>query len=230
MGVALVTETRPTSDAFSRLRLVLQSRQSSRIQPMMPGAQFKKCPRCQAPHPLDAPACQCGHTFRTKFVTPEHTQMFQQPMAPQQPQLPGPGGPAPSQTIQCPNCRMMYPTFIPVCQCGFNFQTGAMPQMNQTTFWQTAYPAPQYGFSLQNTRLVITGLLWFFAGHFGAHRFYLGHTRSAIWMIALNVIGFVTIFFLVGYIFFIAVACWWMYDLYLMLTGQLRPIDGSRLI
>lgn len=151
--------------------------------------------------------------------------MFQQPTVPQQPQLPG----AKSQPIQCPNCRAIYPTYVPVCQCGFNFQAYAVPNPNQTTFWQTAYQQPQFGFNLQNTRLVITMLLWFFTGQFGGHRFYLGHTRTAIWMIVLNVVGIITSVFFVGIFLVLGVALWWMYDLYLMLTGKLRPIDGTPL-
>jgi len=43
--------------------------------------QFKACPQCQQPAPLDAPVCsRCGRQFRTQFVPPDQTQMFTSPM------------------------------------------------------------------------------------------------------------------------------------------------------
>jgi len=67
-------------------------------------------------------------------------------------------------------------------------------------------------------------LLWFFAGAFGGHRFYLGRTGSAVGMLALNIFGWLLILaagaglFLLG-----ALGVWLLVDLFLipgMVAGQ----------
>jgi TM2 domain-containing membrane protein YozV len=78
--------------------------------------------------------------------------------------------------------------------------------------------------------MLITLLLWFFVGHFGAHRFYLGHVNTAVIMLVLYLIGWATICLVVGWFALVAVWIWWIVDLIQILTGQLRPIDGSRLV
>jgi len=41
---------------------------------------FKVCPQCQTAAAIDAPHCQaCGHVYRTQFLPPDQTQMFQGP-------------------------------------------------------------------------------------------------------------------------------------------------------
>lgn len=51
-----------------------------------------------------------------------------------------------------------------------------------------------------------TYLLWFFLGFLGAHRFYLGHTRSAIvqLLMCLSIIGIIPLAF------------WWLIDAFLI--------------
>ena len=49
-------------------------------------------------------------------------------------------------------------------------------------------------------------------------------------MLLLEVVGWVTICFFVGYFILLAVTIWWIVDLIQMLTGNLRHIDGSRLV
>lgn len=53
--------------------------------------------------------------------------------------------------------------------------------------------------------LAVTYLLWFFLGAFGAHRFYLGKTGTAVAMLilTLTLIGYIVTFF------------WWIVDAFL---------------
>lgn len=90
-------------------------------------------------------------------------------------------------------------------------------------FWQTTYVQQD------STRLIITILLLVFLGQLGAHRFYLGYHREAVWMLILSLIGIATACILIGYFFLIATMLWAYYDLYLILTRQLRPADGTPL-
>jgi len=67
--------------------------------------------------------------------------------------------------------------------------------------------------------------LWFFLGFFGAHRFYLGRTRSAIFqlLLCLSIIGLIPLAF------------WWLIDAFLipdMVRDEnletIRKLDGER--
>lgn len=59
-------------------------------------------------------------------------------------------------------------------------------------------------------------LLWFFVGWAGAHRFYLGQTGSALAMLLLNVVGWLTATFLIGFLFLAVWGVWWLVDLFLI--------------
>ncbi|HVT13545.1 MAG TPA: NINE protein [Fimbriimonadaceae bacterium] len=144
---------------------------------------------------------------------------------------------APGAYKVCPQCQTATELHAQACpRCGHPFRTQFAPPPNQTQAFynpqagqgQVPYPRPQYG--PDSNRLLVTILLWFFLGHFGAHRFYLGHTNSAVGMLVLELVGLCTLCILVGYLVLLAVAIWWIIDLIQMLTGNLRPIDGSRLV
>lgn len=60
--------------------------------------------------------------------------------------------------------------------------------------------------------VVLAYVLWFFLGGFGAHRFYLGKTVSAIIMLAMTVLGILTSVIGIGLIFLIIVGIWWVID------------------
>ena len=115
--------------------------------------------------------------------------------------------------------------------CGHNFQTqfnphpGAPGPPQAQPHWD-----PNWANRPDSNRMLITLLLWFFVGHFGAHRFYLGHVNTAVIMLVLYLIGWATICLVVGWFALVAVWIWWIVDLIQILTGQLRPIDGSRLV
>jgi len=58
--------------------------------------------------------------------------------------------------------------------------------------------------------------LWFFIGWAGAHRFYLGRSGSAIAMLALSIIGFITAFIGVGLVLLLVVGIWALVDAFLI--------------
>lgn len=62
----------------------------------------------------------------------------------------------------------------------------------------------------------VTYLLWIFLGGFGGHRFYLGRNGSAAVMLILGILGWLTIWIVVGLIFFIPLGIWLLVDLFLI--------------
>ncbi|AMM86529.1 TM2 domain-containing protein [Martelella sp. AD-3] len=73
-------------------------------------------------------------------------------------------------------------------------------------------------------------LLWFFVGWAGAHRFYLGRPGSAIAMLLLNVVGWLTAVFIIGLVFLAVFGIWWLVDLFLisgMIDAQKSALRNS---
>ena len=64
--------------------------------------------------------------------------------------------------------------------------------------------------------LAVAYLLLIFLGPLGVHRFYLGKTGSALVMLALSVIGWATLFIVVGLVFLVAVGIWVVVDVFLL--------------
>lgn len=59
-------------------------------------------------------------------------------------------------------------------------------------------------------------LLWFFLGCFGAHRFYMGRTGSAVGMLSLFLGSCILSVFVIGMIGFPILFIWWLVDAFLI--------------
>lgn len=80
-----------------------------------------------------------------------------------------------------------------------------------------AAAAPGHGQGRRS--LLVAYVLWWFAGAFGAHRFYLGATQSAIAMLGLLVaaIGMIFLLPVAGFALLIGWACWYLADAILII-------------
>ncbi len=77
------------------------------------------------------------------------------------------------------------------------------------------------------SRLATTLLVWFL-GIFGAHRFYLGKTGTAIAMLILGLLYFITVWFWgIGFIFLIAVGLWALIDFIMAVAGTMKDKEGK---
>ncbi|QLQ19144.1 MAG: TM2 domain-containing protein [Exiguobacterium profundum] len=63
---------------------------------------------------------------------------------------------------------------------------------------------------------LVAYLLWFFVGPFGAHRYYLGKTASGLVMLALLIVGFLTVVLYIGAIFLGILGIWMIVDAFLI--------------
>ena len=72
----------------------------------------------------------------------------------------------------------------------------------------------------------ISYLLWFFLGGFGAHRFYLGRTGSAIAMLVIYVVSWILTFVAIGALGLIVIGIWWIVDAFLI-PGMVRDNNES---
>jgi len=84
--------------------------------------------------------------------------------------------------------------------------------------------APAAGIS-PKSRLATTLLAWFL-GYFGAHRFYIGKTGTAIAMLILGIVGIPLCFVLVGIPIVIGVAVWSLIDFIIAVSGNMKDKDG----
>lgn len=62
-------------------------------------------------------------------------------------------------------------------------------------------------------------ILAIFAGSLGIDRFYIGNKELGIAKLALSVVGFFTLFFLIGIFLWIAVAIWQLVDIFLIMDA-----------
>ena len=75
------------------------------------------------------------------------------------------------------------------------------------------------------SRLATTLLAWFL-GHFGAHRFYIGKTGTAVVMLILGIVGWATIWiFGLGLVFLIPVWIWALVDFIIAVVGKMTDKD-----
>lgn len=64
--------------------------------------------------------------------------------------------------------------------------------------------------------MVAAYVLWWFLGLFGAHRFYLNRTGSAVAMLVITLVSLPLMFFLVGFITIGITSIWWVVDAFLI--------------
>lgn len=70
--------------------------------------------------------------------------------------------------------------------------------------------------------------LWFFVGAFGGHNFYLGRTVPAVLQLGLSIVGWATLWFMIGWFFLAALGVWLIIDAFLI-PGVIRSdIDLKR--
>ncbi len=74
----------------------------------------------------------------------------------------------------------------------------------------------QMTFQAQKKSTGAAYLLWFFLGGFGAHRFYLGQTGTAIAQLVLFVLGWLTFIVVIGMFLLIALGIWLLVDAFLI--------------
>jgi TM2 domain-containing membrane protein YozV len=141
----------------------------------------------------------------------------------------------PSAYKVCPKCRSASDLTVRVCQkCGHRFRTrfGASSRRTQAFYGYRSdrnwNPYP-YGRPVSD-RFMLAMVLWFFLGWFGGHRFFLRHVFSGLLMAGTSAVGFGTVSLRFGFVFLGIVFVWWAMDLVNMLTGRLRPPDGTGLV
>lgn len=123
----------------------------------------------------------------------------------------------------CPSCGAAAPITADHCSsCGYRFIPVSSPPPGSHV--------PTYG-SPDSGKLAVTLILWFFLGGLGIHRIYLGHIGTGITILILFLVSIpLMCLCYIGLIPLIAVCIWWFVDLILILTGALKPTDGTRLI
>jgi len=116
----------------------------------------------------------------------------------------------------CPNCGKETPDNQAFCaSCGAPLTQEATPGV----------PAAGAAGISPKSRLA-TSLLAYFLGYFGAHRFYIGKTGTAIVMLVLGIIGIPLCFVLVGIPIVIGVAVWQLVDFIFAVVGKMTDKDG----
>ena len=76
------------------------------------------------------------------------------------------------------------------------------------------------------SRVAATLFAWFLGG-FGAHRFYVGKTGTAVVMLVLTLVGLATVWFMVGIPFLVAVGIWAFVDFIMAVTGNMTDGEGK---
>lgn len=74
-----------------------------------------------------------------------------------------------------------------------------------------------------NKSMLCAVVLWLLLGGIGAHRFYLGHNISGLFMLLCLLFCWLII---PG----IILGIWWLIDIVALVSGGLKPSDGSELI
>ena len=72
---------------------------------------------------------------------------------------------------------------------------------------------------------VVAYLLWFFLGGVGADRFYLGRTAEGLIMLVLWLLGWATVWFLVGWLFLVPLYIWVLVNAF-RIPGEVREANA----
>ena len=72
-----------------------------------------------------------------------------------------------------------------------------------------------------------TTLLAFFLGSLGAHRFYIGKTGTAVTMLVLTVVGIITAFVVIGFVFLAVTGIWAFIDFIIAVAGSMKDNEGK---
>jgi TM2 domain-containing membrane protein YozV/ribosomal protein L40E len=121
----------------------------------------------------------------------------------------------------CFSCGAQTSELAEICvKCGVRLNNAGSAAQGATA----AAPAAVGGVS-PKTR-VVAGLLAFFLGTLGIHRFYAGKTGTAILMLVLAIIGYATVVFVVGGFFLAAVGIWNLIDFIMILMGKFKDKNG----
>ncbi len=70
----------------------------------------------------------------------------------------------------------------------------------------------------------VSFLLWFFLGGFGAHRFYLKQTGTAITMLIITVVSIPLTLVVVGFVGLAIISIWWIVDAFLI-SGMVEKFN-----
>ncbi len=70
---------------------------------------------------------------------------------------------------------------------------------------------------------IVALVLCFFLGFLGVHSFYLGNTKKGVWQLVLFLVGILTSFFLIGFVFLAALSIWVLIDFIRIIIGDLGP-------
>jgi len=118
----------------------------------------------------------------------------------------------------CPKCGKETPENQAFCaSCGAPL---AKAEAKQET------PAAGAGVGISPKSRLATSLFAWFLGYFGAHRFYIGKTGTAILMLVLTIIAIPLCFVLVGFFILGAVGIWQLIDFIFAVAGKMRDSQG----
>jgi TM2 domain-containing membrane protein YozV len=64
--------------------------------------------------------------------------------------------------------------------------------------------------------VLLAYILWFFLGNLGVHRFYTGRAGTGVVQILLSVVGWATVWVLIGWVFLAVLWLWLIVDIFLI--------------
>lgn len=96
------------------------------------------------------------------------------------------------------------------------FHSGGYPQQG---YPQQGYPQQQYAAAGNQKSWVAALLLCFFLGSVGAHNFYTGCTTYGVVQLSLNILGWFTFWFLLGFLFWTVLGIWVFIEFFMILLG-----------